>query len=425
MKAPRRVVITGIGLVSPLGEALDSFFTRLKQGESSVVRMPEWDQGTGLATRVASPVRDFDGKSVPRQLRRSMSRVSLFAVAATGQALRDADLSDELTRHERTGIAYGSTMGGTSAIEQLFRNISKTGTFTEGTSSTTFLQIMSHTAAANLAVAFNVQGRVIASCVACAASTQAIGFGYEAIKFGLMDRMLCGGAEELHVTIPGVFDVLRATSTKWNEPPHATPRPFAKDRDGIVIGEGAGTLVLEDYETARARGAKIYAEVKGFFTNTDSNHMTNPSVEGMEKVMSGALADAGLRPDDIDYINAHGTATQVGDIAESRAIERVFGCDTPVSSMKGHFGHLMGAAGVVEAIACLGMLGEGTLIPTLHLEEEDDACAPIAFLKGAARPASVRTILKNSFAFGGINASLVLARVDEKFPGPTNNCKGT
>lgn len=256
-----------------------------------------------------------------------------------------------------------------------------------------------------------MQGRVIASCVACAASTQAIGFGYEAIRHGLMDRMICGGAEELHVAVAGVFDVLRATSVKYNDRPHLTPKPFSKDRDGIVVGEGAGTVVLEDMDQALARGARIYGEVRGFFTNTDSNHMTNPSVDGMEKVMKGALKDAGLTAADVDYVNAHGTATHIGDIAESRAIERVVGRDVPVSSLKGHFGHLMGACGVVETIACLGMMRDGRLVPTLHLDDVDEECAPVAYLKSEPKASPARTILKNSFAFGGINASLVITKV--------------
>lgn len=406
----RRVAITGIGLVAPLGDDLDTFMTRLYKGDSSIVRVPEWENDSGLATRVGSIVPHFDGKNIPRTQRRSMSRVSMLAVTATGKAIRDADLSEEIVKNERTGIAYGSTMGGTSAIEHYYRNVLTTNSYCEGTTSTTFLQIMSHTCAANIAIAFGIQGRVVASCVACAASTQAIGFGYEAIRHGLMDRMICGGAEELHVAVAGVFDVLRATSVKYNDRPQLTPKPFSKDRDGIVVGEGAGTVVLEDMEQARARGARIYGEVRGFFTNTDSNHMTNPSVDGMEKVMKGALRDAGLSPSDVDYVNAHGTATTIGDIAESRAIERVVGRDVPVSSLKGHFGHLMGACGVVESIACLGMMRDGQLVPTLHLNEVDAECAPVAYLKDRPRPSAARTILKNSFAFGGINASLVITK---------------
>ena len=407
----RRVAITGLGLVSPLGDELDGFMTRLYRGDSSIVRVPAWENDSGLATRVASMVEHFDGKNIPRTQRRSMSRVAMLAVTATGKAIRDADLPEQTVKDERTGIAYGSTMGGTSAIEHYYRNVLTTKSYCEGTTSTTLLQIMSHTCAANLAIAFSVQGRVIASCVACAASTQAIGFGYEAIHHGLMDRMICGGAEELHVAVAGVFDVLRATSVKHNDSPQLTPRPFSKDRDGIVVGEGAGTVILEDMDQALARGARIYGEVRGFFTNTDSNHMTNPSVDGMEKVMLGALKDAGLTPKDVDYVNAHGTATAIGDVAESRAIERVVGRDVPVSSLKGHFGHLMGACGVVESIACLGMMRDGQLVPTLHLDEVDDNCAPLAYLKGIPRPSRAQTILKNSFAFGGINASLVITKV--------------
>jgi 3-oxoacyl-[acyl-carrier-protein] synthase II len=410
MSKPRRVVITGIGLVSPLGKSLDELFDKLSRGETSMVSMPHWAEG-GLSTRVGSIVQDFDERSIPRQLRRSMSRVSQMAVTATGNAIRDADLSDELVKSERTGISYGSTMGGTSALEKYYTAVISNGNVVDGVMSTTFLQIMSHTCAANIGIAFEIPGRVIASCTACSASTQAIGFGYESVRHGLADRMICGGAEEMHITVTGVFDVMRATSTKFNHQPDAACRPFSSDRDGIVVGEGAGTLVLEDYDTAIARGAKIYAEVTGFHTNTDANHMTNPSVEGMERVMRGALASAEISPGEISYVNAHGTGTSVGDAAETKAVHQVFGSSMPISSLKGHFGHLMGACGVVETIACVGMFKNDRLIPTRNLETVAEDCAPLDYVRSPRPVHNLRHVVKNSFAFGGINASLVLSKV--------------
>ena len=410
MSKLHRVAITGVGLTSPLGNSFEDLMTALYAGKSSVKRAAALEQEKSLHTRVASLISDFDEKQLPRQLRRSMSRVSLLAVDATGKALRHADLSKELIENDRTGIAYGSTMGGTSAIQAYLQCYMKSSGF-DGMLSSTFLQIMSHTCGANLAIAYQISGRMIASCTACAASSQAIGFGYESIKFGLADRMVCGGAEEFHISIAGVFDTMRVTSTAFNDQPQLTPRPFSDDRDGIVIGEGAGTMILENWDMAVARGVPILGEVVGFHTNADGSHMTNPSVTGMANVMRGALDCAGLHASKIDYINAHGSGTTVGDVAESKAIYEVFGNKTAVSTLKGHFGHLMGACGVVESIASLGMLRDGKAIPTLHLENVDPECAPIDFVKNEPRKLPMKYVLKNSFAFGGINTSLIIKMV--------------
>ena len=408
----RRVVVTGIGLVTPIGSNYDTFMANLFAGMSGVAAMPEWSQWQDLGTRVGAAVRDFDGSVIPRQQRRSMSRVSQYATTATGQALRASDLPEELVKNIRTGVAYGTLMGGMSAMEQYFRSVSSTGSFVSGIQSTTFLQMMSHTAAANIAMAFGIPGRLIASCVACSASTQSIGFGFELIRDGVMDRMVCGGAEEMHLGIVGCFDVLGATSRRYNDRADLTPRPFCKGRDGLVCGEGAGTLVLEDYESAKARNAHIYGEVLGFYTCTDTGHMTNPSQSAMETVMNGALENAGVKATEIGYVNAHATATDVGDIAESKAIHKIFGGDTPVSSVKGSFGHLMGACGVVESIACLGMIERKSIAPSRNFTEADPRCAPLRYVEREAETLRSGLVLKNSFAFGGINASLVLGRCE-------------
>jgi 3-oxoacyl-[acyl-carrier-protein] synthase II len=409
MRYGRRVAVTGIGITSPLGHSLPELMTNLTEGRSSCRYMHEWDS-TNLKTRVASIVSDFDEKKIPRNLRRSMSRVSQLAYDASLKAIADSGLPEELIRHERTGIAYGSTMGGTSAIEKSYSSLAEKKHM-EGMFSSTFLQIMSHTCASNLVVALQIPGRVIASCVACAASTQAIGLGYEAVRYGKLDRVLCGGAEEMHISIATVFDSLFATTSHFNDRPEATPRPFSKDRDGIVVGEGSGTFILEDWDLAVSRGAKIYAEVVGFHTNADGNHMTNPSALGMERVILGAMADAGVTPEQISYINAHATATEVGDVAEARAVQSIFGDRVPMSSLKGHFGHLMGACGVVESAACMGMLQQDLLVPTLHLEEVDPACSHVYYVKDVIRNYRSQYIVKNSFAFGGINASLIFKRI--------------
>jgi 3-oxoacyl-[acyl-carrier-protein] synthase II len=250
---------------------------------------------------------------------------------------------------------------------------------------------------------------VIPTSSACTSGSQGIGYGYEAIRFGRQTAMITGGAEELHVIDAAVFDIMYATSTR-NEEPHRTPRPFDAGRDGLVIGEGAGTLVLEEMEHALDRGATIHAEVVGFGTNCDGRHVTNPDAEGMQRVIELALADAALRPGDIDYVNAHGTATRLGDVAESLATHRVFGPRVPVSSLKGHFGHTLGACGALEAWLTIHMVREGWVAPTLNLEDVDPECAPLDYVRTAPRPLEVDHAMSNNFAFGGVNTSLIFKR---------------
>lgn len=412
MTSRRRVVITGQGFVSPAGASVESIEAFLAEGRSCVRRVDSMTEVFGLQTRLASPVEDFDDASFPRQWRRSMSRISLMAAEATRRSIFNSGLSEETVRHPRTGVSYGSTMGGTAAIEKCFRSMTSSSGL-DGFLSTTFLQIMSHTCAANLAIAFGIRGRMLASCTACASSLQAIGLGYEAIKHGLSDVFLCGGAEELHPMMIGVFDTMKATSTASNETPALASKPFDARRDGLVVGEGAGTVVLEEAEFAMRRGANILAEVVGFSTGSDGGHMTNPSSEAMERVMREALADANVQPSDVSFVNAHATATPVGDVAESRALHAIFGTQTPVNSLKGALGHLMGACGVIELGACLGMLEKNRIVHTLNLETPDPECAPLNHVMGVPRQAPVRVVLKNSFGFGGVNASLVLKKVEK------------
>lgn len=407
-----RVVITGVGTVSPLGMAYKDVIAAIRRGDSAAVYQTAWeDKNLGLKTRVAAPCKDFEEASIDRKLRRSMSRIAMMAKAATHQAIEDAQLSDAMLKSPRCGISYGSSFGGTSTIEEYFRGYQKSGVLIDGVGATTFLKIMPHTCAANIAISFGIPGRIMASCVACASSTQAIGYGYEALQLGVVDRIVCGGAEELSPTVAAIFDVLNATSTGSHAEPKKAARPFDKDRDGIVVGEGAGTFILEPYDLAKARNAKIYAEIVGFYTNNDASHMTNPSVEGLVQCMQGALENAGIAADAIDYVNAHAAGTQAGDRAESLAISKIFGRGPSVSSMKGHLGHLMGAAGGLELLACLGMLEEQAVYPTLNLNEASADEGGIRHVMQEAQPQRLRYILKNSFAFGGVNASLILRKV--------------
>jgi 3-oxoacyl-[acyl-carrier-protein] synthase II len=303
-------------------------------------------------------------------------------------------------------------MGGLGALDEFFRKIhAGKGNLVEAANATTFLRIMPHTCAANIAVSFGIGGRINASNTACAAGTQAIGFGYEAIKFGILDRAICGGAEELSPSVAAIFDVLGAIHS--GEDPSRGPRPFDPKRSGIVVGEGAGTIALESFESATERGAVIIAEIGGFFSNGDGFHMTNPTPKGLMIAMEGALKDWGdaKRPKDIDYVNAHAAGTLNGDEAETVAIERIFAQKTPTSSTKGQFGHLMGGTGAIETIASLAMMENNLILPTRNHDDIDSACGNVDYIRGEPRSVRVNAFMKNSFAFGGVNACLIVARV--------------
>jgi len=372
--------------------------------------MPEWEALDGLRTQLAAPVQEFVvPESYTRKKTRSMGKDSLMAVRATELALADAGLlGSPMLSDGSTGVSYGSTAGSPGAMDAWAERFYVQRTI-RGIGANTYVRFMSHTAAANVSLFFGTRGRIIPSCSACASGSQGIGFGYEAIRHGQQTVMLAGGAEELSTFDAAVFDILFAASTR-NEEPERTPRPFDADRDGMVVSEGAATLVLEEREHARARGARIHAEVLGFATNSDGRHITNPDASGMEAVMRLALADARLEPPQIGYVNAHGTGTRVGDLAESQATYAVFGDRLPVSSLKSYLGHALGACGALEAWLSLEMLREGWFCPTLNLERVDPECAPLDYVQGEPRRLEAERIMSNNFAFGGINTSLILAR---------------
>jgi 3-oxoacyl-[acyl-carrier-protein] synthase II len=409
----RRVVVTGMSGIAPIGSGWLPVRESLQKGHSAVVRMDDWDAIAGLQTRVAAPVPDFETPEAwPRRKTRSMGRDSLFATRASELALADAGLLEHPALGDgRTGVAYGCTQGSPRALEVYARQFYGKQT-TSGIRGSDFIRFMSHTCAANVAQFFGVRGRIIPATSACTSGSQGIGYAYEAIRFGRQDVMLAGGAEEIDGIDAAIFDILLAASTR-NDEPQRTPRPFDVGRDGVVVAEGAATLVLEELAFARARGARIVAEVIGYGTNCDGMHMTNPSPEGMEQVMRLALADAGIDAAAVDYVNAHGTGTEVGDVAESHATHRVFGERVPVSTLKGHMGHTLGACGALEAWISLEMLREGWVAPTLNLEEQDPRCAPLDYVMGAPRELAAETIVSNNFAFGGVNTSLVFRRWSE------------
>jgi 3-oxoacyl-[acyl-carrier-protein] synthase II len=401
----KRVVITGMGGITPLGHDWSQIELRLREGRNAVRRMPEWDFFDSLNSRLGCPVDDFKLPDWPRKHLRSMGRVAQLAVAASERALRDAGLhGDPIISDGRMGVAYGSSGGSIEPVRVMGRML-ETGSM-QGVTATSYVQMMAHTTAVNVGVFFGLKGRILPTSSACTSGSQAIGYGYETIQAGKQKLMLCGGAEELSGPGVAVFDTLFATSTR-NDEASLTPRPFDRTRDGLVVGEGAATLVLEEYEHALARGARIYAEVIGFGCNSDGNHITQPTSETMATAMQIALQDAQLSPEAIGYVSAHGTATDRGDIAESHATANVLGGRVPVSSMKSYVGHTLGACGALESWWAVEMMRNGWFAPTINLSEPDPACAELDYITGAGRTMGAEYVMNNNFAFGGINTSLI------------------
>ena len=403
----RRVVVTGRALTSPLGSAVNGAFERLKTYENCVTHWDKLDEFERLNTSLGAFVSGFEvPEHFTRKVKRTMGNVSLMSVVTAEQALQDAGLLGDKCVSD-AGVSYGSSMGSLDAVLDFYSMcIDKQ---VKMLNSGSYIKMMPQTAAVNISLYFKTRGRLIPTSTACTSGSMGIGYAYEAIKDGHQDVMIAGGAEEIHPTQVGVFDTLYATSTK-NDTPKLTPSPFDKNRDGLVIGEGAGTLILEEYEHAKARGAKIYAEIVGFATNTDGEHITNPNKDTMAEVMRKSLNSAGLKPEDIGYVNAHGTGTINGDIAESQATEEVFG-KIPISAIKSYTGHTLGACGAIEAILGIEMMNNKWYPPTLNLKNIDSACGNLDYIVDEGRVIDCEYTMTNNFAFGGINTSIILKRV--------------
>jgi len=405
----RRVVVTGMAGITSLGSDWTSIESNFSANRSGIRRMAEWDRFTELNTRLAGPVDDF---SVPphwtRKQLRSMGRVSRLSVLAAERALADAGLLEDASiRDGRMGVACGSSTGSTEEIKA-FGNM-LLNSVADGLNANSYIRMMPHTTAANISIFFGLTGRVMPTSSACTSGSQGIGYAYEAIKFGRLPLMLAGGAEELCATEAMVFDALYATSLK-NDAPHTSPRPYDSGRDGLVIGEGAGMLVLEELEHALARGATIHAELVGFGSNADGQHATKPEQLTMRRAMELALEDAGLAPAAIGYVNVHGTATEQGDIAETQATQALFGSGMPISSQKSFLGHTLGACGALESWFSIEMMNRDRYIHTLNLDEVDPRCGDLDYLRGAPRTMQHEYVMNNNFAFGGINTSLIFRR---------------
>jgi 3-oxoacyl-[acyl-carrier-protein] synthase II len=409
----RRVVITGLSAITPIGRTRPEIIRHLTEGISGVKKL----RSDGLLTdhihsgvygTVDYPI-EYDFK---RSHSKTMGPVSYYACQVAKEALADSGLDEAFITSGRLGVAYGSTHGSPSAQRGIYKTF-----FTASNDrlavvgAVDYLKSMVHTTAVNITKMFGITGRVISSVTACTTSSQSIGFGYETVKFGLQDAMLCGGADEYDTTTVAVFDNLLACSTEFNETPHRTPRPFDAKRDGLVVGEGAGALLLEEYEHARKRGARILGEVIGFSCNNNGGDMILPNLEGITRTLTLALESAALDAGEVDFISAHATATKMGDVIEAQAIGNIYGQRPVVAGLKSYIGHTMSACGVIEAIITLHLMKEGFIPPTLNLEQVDERCAMIRHSTGIMEK-SIRTAAVQNFAFGGVNTCFILRKFD-------------
>jgi len=405
----KRVVVTGMAAITPLGNDWETVAQKLKSQTTGIQSLDDWGKYKGLNTRLGAPVNFSRPEHYSRKQVRGMGRVAMLGTYASELALIDAGLlGDPCLVSGQVGIAYGSSSGsfdGLIDFTKMLLNHDK-----GGMNATSYIRMMGHTCPVNISLHFGINGRIIPTSSACTSSSQGIGYAYETIRQGLQVAMVAGGSDELSAAQAAVFDTLFATSIR-NDEPDKTPRPFDKDRDGLVIGEGGGTLILEEREHALSRGAHIYAEIIGFGTNCDGQHVTQPDCDSMQVAMRLALQDAGLNAPVIDYVSAHGTATELGDIAESHATAAVCGNWIPISSMKSYTGHTLGACGAIEAWAAVHMMNEGWFHPTVNLENIDPACAELDYIKGDIRKMDCEYLMSNNFAFGGINTSLIFKRV--------------
>lgn len=406
----KRVAVTGMAGLSPIGLDWLEAEKALRKCQSVVRYMPEWDVYEGLHTRLGASVPPFDlPRNYNRRSMRSMGRVALLATRCSELAIEDAGLiGDPILTGGMTGVAFGSSSGSPPALSDIARMIITRNT--DSVKANSYIQIMPHTSAVNVSVFFGICGRLMPTSSACTSGSLAIGVAFETIQQGKQTVMIAGGAEEICASQAAVFDTVFATSTR-NDTPKMTPRPFDAERDGMVIGEGAGVIVLEDLDHALARGAPIHAEIVGFGSNSDGQHVTQPTAKTMAVAMQLALDNANLSPDAIGYINAHGTATDIGDVAESNATFKILGSSVPISSLKSYFGHTLGACGSIEAWMTIEMMKGGWFAPTINLNHIDPECAELDYIVNDGRNKQVEYAMTNNFAFGGLNTSLIFRRM--------------
>ncbi len=405
----RRVVITACSAITPIGYAKEDIIASLRQGKSGVKPLRDDGLLTGhIHSRVFGTVDYPIEYGFKRQYTKTMGPVAFYACRVAKDVLEQSGLDQEFITSGRLGVAFGSTHGSPTVQ----RNIYKTffNNLEEEFSSigaVDYLRSMVHTTAVNITRMFGITGRVIASSTACTTSSQAIGFGYEMVKYGMQDAMICGGADEYDTTTVAVFDNLLACSVDFNDRPECTPRPFDTKRDGPVVGEGGGAVLLEEYESAKRRGADILAEVIGFGCNNNGGDLILPNLDGISATLRLALDDAGIAPEQVDVISAHATATKMGDVIEAQAIDAVYGDRPLVTGLKSYMGHTMGTCGVIELALMLYMMEQGFVAPTLNLDTVDPRCAMLNHARELVNDKINIAAIQN-FAFGGVNTCLML-----------------
>jgi 3-oxoacyl-[acyl-carrier-protein] synthase II len=408
----RRVVITACSAITPIGHGRQQIVESLQKGASGVRTLREDELITRfIHSRVYGTVDYPIVYDFARQHRKTMGPVAYYACQVAKEVLAQAGLPQDFVTGGSLGIAFGSIHGSPTVqrdIYKIFFEAKDKATY-QGIGAVDYLKSMVHTTAVNISKMFGITGRIISSGTACTTSSQSIGFGYEAVKYGLQDAMLCGGADEYDTITVAVFDNLLACSTAYNDHPERTPRPFDQDRDGLVVAEGAGAVMLEEYEFAKKRGATILGEVIGFACNSNGGDLILPNLEGITKTLQLGLRNAGINAPDLDLVSAHATATKMGDIIEAQANAAVFGPDPYVVALKSYMGHTMAACGAIETVLTLYMMQEGFIAPTLNLESVDERCAMINHVRKLIEY-PVKTAAIQNFAFGGVNTSLIIRK---------------
>jgi 3-oxoacyl-[acyl-carrier-protein] synthase II len=408
----RRVVITACSSITPIGRTKEEILHSLVHGISGVKTLREDGLlSSYIHSKVFGTVDYPIAYDFKRQHRKTMGPVAYYACQVAKEVIESAGLDQAFVTSGRLGVAFGSTHGSPTVQRDIYRTFFGASPKEFSTiGAVDYLKSMVHTTAVNITKMFGITGRVISSCTACTTSSQSIGYGYEAVKYGMQDAMLCGGSDEYDTTTVAVFDNLLACSTAFNNTPHLTPRPFDTRRDGLVVGEGAGAVMLEEYGYARKRGAPILAEVIGFACNNNGGDLILPNLNGIRDTIRIGLKDAKINADDMDFISAHATGTKMGDVIEAQAIYDVYGNLPGVVGLKSYMGHTMGSCGAIETIIAIYMMEEGFIAPTLNLDEIDERCAMINHVaKLREHPIRVATI--QNFAFGGVNTSLIIKKM--------------
>jgi len=405
----RRVVITACSAITPIGYDKATIIDSLRRGRSGV--KPLRDDGlltSHIHSRVFGTVDYPIDYGFKRHFTKTMGPVAYYACQVAKDVLQQSGLSQDFITSGRLGVAFGSTHGSPTVQREIYKTFfHDIETKFSSIGAVDYLRSMVHTTAVNITRMFGITGRVIASSTACTTSSQAIGYGYEMVKYGMQDAMICGGADEYDTTTVAVFDNLLACSVNYNATPHCTPRPFDTGRDGLVVGEGSGAVLLEEYESAKKRGALILGEIIGFSCNNNGGDLILPNLEGITATLRLALKDAEIGPEDVDFVSAHATATKMGDVIEAQAIAAVYGDKPLVTGLKSYMGHTMGTCGVIELILTTYMMEQGFIAPTLNLENVDERCSMVRHTRELTEVKTAVAAIQN-FAFGGVNTCLLV-----------------